>query len=70
MVRVSRGTIRNMYTVHGLPESPRKSRKAWLMNNIIMSEKQHTFNHMGENFKMGCLGSRLLNMARWWVSHG
>jgi hypothetical protein len=35
------------------------------MNNIILLEKEDTFNHMGECLKTGCLGCELPDMTRW-----
>jgi hypothetical protein len=43
--------------------------KQRLRNNIILLEKENAFIHMGECIKMGHLGSELLDMARWGVSH-
>jgi hypothetical protein len=39
------------------------------MNNIILLKKENTFNHMGEDIKMGCLGCELLDMTRQGVRH-
>ena len=47
--------------------------KESLTNNIILLEKESSFNHMGEHIKRGNLGSELLYMARrgliWYRKH-
>jgi hypothetical protein len=58
MVRVSRRTIRS---ITGISPQIKES----LVNNRILFEKENAFNHMGECIKTGCLGSELLDMARW-----
>jgi hypothetical protein len=39
------------------------------MKNIMLSEKENAFIHMGEHIEMGQLGREMFDMARWRMSH-